>query len=324
MSDFDLRRLRYFIAVAELGSVTRAAKELYIAQPALSKHIRQLEEQVGRELFSRSAQGVQLTSVGMRLLDHARRTLAEMDRLLQELQDSSQIGPEGTVVIGMAPTIGAILAGSLVEAQSTALPLVRLQIRETMSRDIPDLIRGGAIDYALSYDIASQRGVRSAGVFTEDSYLYGSWTQARRLRLERDKDIPFDTLAKIPLLLSGPANAFRGKIEQTALARRFRLDIVAEVDSLAIRRDLASKGLAFTILSGTTIRRPHDRDVYAARIVRPRIRRQICYVTPEGPTRSRAALSVAELIDGLLRTILGGSGWAGAQRLRKASLISLR
>ena len=322
MSSFDLRRLRYFVAVAELGSVTRAAKALYIAQPALSLHIKQLEEEVGGDLFGRSARGVQLTTLGGKLLVHARAILNEIDVMLQDLREAPS-EPEGTVVIGMAPTIGSVLAGGVIEAVSNALPRVRVQIRETMSRDVPDLIRGGAIDYALSYDIPPARGMTSAPVFLEDSYLVGSWARAKVLKLER-ADVPFDALSAVPLLLSGPANAFREKLEQTALARHFALNIVAEVDSLAVRRDLALRGIAFTILSGTTIAAgPDDSDVYAARIVRPRIRRQICFVQPEKPSASRAAIEVARLIDATLRKLLRTSAWTGAGRLRKTTLTDL-
>ena len=323
MSSFDLRRLRYFVAVAELGSVTRAAKALYIAQPALSLHVKQLEEEVGGELFGRSARGVQLTTLGEKMLVHARAILNEIDVMLQDMREAPS-EPEGTVVIAMAPTIGSVLAGGVIEAVSAALPRVRVQIRETMSRDVPDLIRGGAIDYALSYDIPSARGMISSPVFLEDSYLVGSRAKATALNLDGGKDIAFDALSAVPLLLSGPANAFRGKLEQTALARHFTLDILAEVDSLAIRRDLALRGVAFTILSGTTITaRPEDGEVYAARIVRPRIRRQICFVRPEKASASRAAIEVARLIDQTLRKLLSASAWIGAGRLRKTSLPDL-
>jgi len=323
MSSVDVRRLRYFVSVAEFGSVTRAAKELYIAQPALSHHIKQLEEELGGELFARSVRGVQLTAMGEELLRHARTILRDVDLLLTGLR-RVPAEPEGTVVIGMAPTIGSVLAGGVFEAVSSKLPRIRVQIRETMSRDIPDLIRGGAIDYALSYDIAPERGVSSLPVFVEDSYLFGSWTKARSLGLERSKDLPFDALRSIPLFMSGPANAFREKFQQTALAHRFVPSIAGEVDSLTVRRDLALRGIGFTILSGTSIMaRPDDRDVYAAKIVRPRIRRQICFVRPAETAPSRAASSVAKLIDQTLRRLLAKSAWAGAGRVRKTSLLDL-
>ena len=323
MSSFDLRRLRYFVAVAELGTVTSAARELYVAQPALSNHIKKLEEEVGGELFTRSPRGVQLTKLGEKLHSHARTILNEIDMLRSDLRGGPS-EPEGTVVIGMAPTIGTILAGAVLEAVTKRLPRVRVQIRETMSRDLPDLIRGGALDYALSYDIATVRGVQSTPVFLEDSYLVGLWSKAKGWKnLERKRDVPFDALQGIPLFLSGPANAFREKLEQTALRRRVELHIVAEVDSLAIRRDLALRGAGFTILSGTAIHaNPEAKDVFAARIVRPRILRQICFVRPSTAPTSRAAIEVAQVIDQTLRALLDQAAWTGASPRRRSSLVS--
>ena len=324
MSSFDLRRLRYFVAVAKLGSVTSAARELYVAQPALSNHIKKLEEELGGELFTRSPSGVQLTTLGDKLHGHARKILDEIETLRDDLRGVPS-EPEGTVVIGMAPTIGTILAAAVLEAVTKRLPRVRVQIRETMSRDLPDLIRGGALDYALSYDIVTQRGVRSTPVFLEDSYLVGLWSKAKAYRhLERKRDVPFDALQGIPLFLSGPANAFREKLEQTALRRRVELHIVAEVDSLAVRRELALRGVGFTILSGTAIHvSPEEKGhLFAARIVRPRILRQICFVrAPAAPT-SRAAIEVAQIIDQTLRALLDQAAWTGASPPRKSSLVS--
>ena len=101
MSSFDLRRLRYFVAVAELGSVTRAASELHVAQPALSYQIRLLEEEVGGELFARGPRGVRLTELGIALAAESRRLLGDIKALRNRLSDRAG-DPEGEVVVGLA------------------------------------------------------------------------------------------------------------------------------------------------------------------------------------------------------------------------------
>ena len=167
-------------------------------------------------------------------------------------------------------------------------------------------------------------GVQSTPVFVEDSYLVGLWSKARGFKnLGRKSDVPFDALQGIPLFLAGPANAFREKLEQTALRRRVELNIVAEVDSLTVRRDLALKGVGFTILSGTAIHpSPLENDVFALRIVRPRILRQICFVRSSTASTSRAAIEVAQIIDQTLRALLDQAAWTGASPSRKASLLN--
>ena len=101
------------------------------------------------------------------------------------------------------------------------------------------------------------------------------------------------------------------------------MNIVAEVDSLSIRRDLALRGVGFTILSGTAIHLGSDeKEIFAARIVRPRILRQICFVRPSGAPTSRAAIEVAQIIDQTLRALLDEAAWTGASPRRKSSLLS--
>src|SRR6202521_5100646 len=87
----ELRHLRYFIAVAETGSLTVAAeRRLYTSQPSLSRQIRDLEEEVGAELFNRSARGVELTAAGKAFLDHARLALSQVDAATEAARRASQ------------------------------------------------------------------------------------------------------------------------------------------------------------------------------------------------------------------------------------------
>src|ERR1700759_4333806 len=87
----ELRHLRYFIAVAEMGSLTEAAKRrLYTSQPSLSRQIRQLEDQVGVQLLSRSARGVDLTAAGAAFLDHARLALMHVDAAAEAARSAAQ------------------------------------------------------------------------------------------------------------------------------------------------------------------------------------------------------------------------------------------
>src|SRR5258708_18370688 len=87
----ELRHLRYFIAVAEMGSLTEAAKRrLYTSQPSLSRQIRDLEDQVGVELLSRSVHGVELTAAGKAFLDHARLALMQVDAAVETARRAAQ------------------------------------------------------------------------------------------------------------------------------------------------------------------------------------------------------------------------------------------
>src|SRR6202790_2017718 len=101
----DLKQLEYFRHVAELGSFTRAASFLSVVQPALSRQVRQLEVELGQNLFERNGRGVALTDAGARLLEHTRGILLQVSRARQELEDQKS-GDSGHFVLGLPPSLG--------------------------------------------------------------------------------------------------------------------------------------------------------------------------------------------------------------------------
>lgn len=313
MISFDLRRIRYFIAVAELGSVTRAASELHVAQPALSHQIRLLEGELGGELFERSPHGVRLTELGKALTEGSRPLLRDIKALRDRLTDRAG-DPEGEVVVGLAQTIGPVLAVPLLDLAAKRCPRVRIRIRELMSSDIPDLLRSDSIDFALSYAIPSGRGIQSTGVFSEDLFLVGTRKAAAKIfGRAAMPEVHFADLKRVPLYLSARSNGFRESLEGTARHCRIKLQVVAEVDSVAIRKYIALSGAGFTILSGASIcDEISRRSIFAARITQPHIRRKICFIRRAGGTSSRAGQTVAALIGEALAVIANGGKWPGA------------
>lgn len=313
MSSFDLKRLRFFTAVAELGSVTRAASELRVAQPALSHQMHLLEDEVGGELFTRGPQGVRLTELGKKLAEQSRSLLGNLRAVRDAIQETVQ-EPEGAVAIGVAQTIGPILSTALLELATKRLPRVRLQIRELMSSDIPDLLRSESIDFALSYAIPSGRGIRSTSIFSEDLFVVATTACAKRyFHKSKLAEITFADLKNVPLFLSARSNGFREHLECVARSRKIKLNVAAEVDSVAIRKDIALNGIGFTILSGATIRTDmSQRGIFAARIVNPHIRRKVCFVRRNGSAMSRAAQELAALVSESLSVLITKDMWPGA------------
>src|SRR5687768_14440157 len=243
------RRLRYFVKVAELGSVTRAAEELHIAQPALSQHMRALEEEVGVKLLERSSRGVVLTPSGMRLLEEGRELLAAIVDSLKRVRESPA-GVSGDVVIGVGQTIGSLLMMPLIEEASRKLPRVRIQVREMMSGLLPELVRAGGVDFAISYNTVSGHGIDAMPVLSEELCLVGQRRLAEKHfpRMKNDT-LKFAEIATAPLFLSRRGHILRELVERTAAARGVALNLRAEVDSLYIMKELALGGTGFTILS---------------------------------------------------------------------------
>lgn len=145
----DLRQLRYFVAVAEAGSLTRAAGELHIAQQSLSEQIRALEGQLGAPLFERSSRGVRLTDVGTVLLREARPLLAQAERALEATHRAAR-GEGGTLRVGFLSSVANYMLPPVVRAFRERHPEVTLHVEDVLIAALVEKLRTGELDAGLS------------------------------------------------------------------------------------------------------------------------------------------------------------------------------
>lgn len=318
---FEPRRLRYFLRVAELGSLTRAADELHIAQPALSQHIRALEEEVGVKLLQRTSRGVLLTEAGATLVDESRQIIAAMSASLKRVRESKG-APAGDVVIGVGQTIGSLLVVPLIEQAAQRYPSVRIQVRELMSGLLPELVRAGGVDFAISYNTPSGHGIATTPLLKEELCLVGQ----RRLAEKHfpgfaDGSLNLVDLDQVPLFLSRRGHMLRDLVERAAAAKAVSLHLRAEVDSLYIMKELALGGAGFTILSRANFGRELEHhDVFMARIVAPRLEREVCLVRREGRAMSPAAAQIARMATEILACMVRDRAWKGTLRIQPAGI----
>lgn len=144
----ELYRLRYFEAVARLGNVTRAARELHIAQPSLSKQIRALESELGVALFDRVGRRVELTDAGRLLLPYARRALREIAAAREALEQRADLA-RGRIAIGAPPTIGARLLPQVLADFNGRHPGIELELHEAGSAPLVRQLLDGEVDLAV-------------------------------------------------------------------------------------------------------------------------------------------------------------------------------
>jgi DNA-binding transcriptional LysR family regulator len=144
----NLEQLRAFVTVAQLGNFTRAAEQLHLAQPSLSRQIGTLEQDLGAELFHRARAGSTLTSAGESLLPLARRMLADAESVRRELNALAGLR-RGRVRLGATPTLCISLVAEVLGAFHAAHPAIELHITERGSRGLLDALAGGELDLAL-------------------------------------------------------------------------------------------------------------------------------------------------------------------------------
>lgn len=315
-TSFDLRRLRYFVNVAELGSLTRAAAALHVAQPALSQQIKILENELGVTLLVRGPRGVTLTEEGERMLVEARRIFDGMKASIERVRGGPQ--PEGNVVIGVGQLSGSILMVPLFTLARERLPRVRLQVREMLGGLMPDLIRSGAVDFALALDPIASHEIESTAILSEDLCLVGQGRLVEGpLRRGRGDRFRFRDLAGLPLYMARRGQFIRDTVEKTAQAKGIQLTLCGEVDSHYILRDLAVTGVGCCILPPTSVQRDREQHgLYVGRITEPAIRRET-YLVHRRET-SRAAAAVIRLVMELVEGLVASGAWQATLHRRAA------
>jgi DNA-binding transcriptional LysR family regulator len=217
----ELHHIRYFEAVARLGNVTRAAEELHIAQPSLSKQIRTLEAELGVALFDRVGRRVELTDAGRLLLPYARRILREESSARAALQERADL-TRGHVVIGAPPTIGARLLPPLLADFNTQYRGIELELHEAGSAPLVRQLLVGQVDLAVvPVPVADAAYVE---LFTEDLLI----AVAPDHRLAGRGQITSGELAEEDFILFPPSYGLRDRALQfwreVGLAPRVVLD----------------------------------------------------------------------------------------------------
>src|SRR5690349_38592 len=147
----DIKQLRALVTVAETGNVTRASTLLNIVQPAVSRQLKLLEEELGVVLFDRSRHGMDLTEAGRTLVEYARRVLNELERARAEIAPArGSIG--GIVTVGLLPSTCDLLSSALVRAVAARYPGIRIRISTGYAGHLQRWLETGEIDTALLYD----------------------------------------------------------------------------------------------------------------------------------------------------------------------------
>lgn len=146
----ELRQLRYFLAVSRLGSVTRAAEQCHIAQPAISVAIRNLEEELGVQLFERYHKRISLTPAGAVFLRRGEDILNRVDSAIKEMEDFADLR-RGVIRVGITPMLGAVVFPYVLSKFRADHPALELIVVEEGALTIESLLEQGELDVALMF-----------------------------------------------------------------------------------------------------------------------------------------------------------------------------
>lgn len=317
----ELRQLRYFVRIVELGSMSRAATDLFIAQPALSQQLANLEHELGVKLLSRSFRGVTPTDPGQVFYRYAQSVLRLMERLRSDVQQSSD-QPTGIVSIGMPTSVANMLATPLITEANARYPDVRLQITEGLSGHLKELVANGRVQMAVLFDIAQSSSttgntggkqsahLRLTPILEEELFLLS----AGKRRLGRD--VTLQQASTHRFVIPGPMNATRKIVDDAFRAAGLEMNVLAELDSLSTIKSLIASGLGATILSASALAgATGNSGVTAHRISDVQLRRDVSLCTYDIVALGTAAEVVWDLILEVSAKLVRKGLWTGARSL---------
>jgi LysR family nitrogen assimilation transcriptional regulator len=291
MNRMDLKQLAYFVRVAELGSFSRASTMLDIAQPALSRQVRQLEIELRQHLLVRNGRGVTLTEAGQVLLEHSRGVLHQVERLREELS-RVRGSLAGSVALGLPPTVSKVLTVPISREFRSRMPEATLAITEGLSAPMAQALVSGKLDIALLHNAAPSPDLHLVPLLEEELLLV-----QRRADAPARKTAGLAELADLQLIIPSRPNAIRMQVENALIDLGIRPRIALEIDGVAAILDLVADGAGCAVLTRHAVLTAAQPERYAMRrISEPRLASRLYIATHAHRPATETQKAMAELL----------------------------
>jgi LysR family nitrogen assimilation transcriptional regulator len=304
----DTRYLKSFLRTADLRSISRAAESLGIAQPSLSQQLLRLEDEVGFQLFNRTARGVTVTEAGRIFQEHARHILRGIDQALEDVQ-AVNAAASGQAVLALPYSINRLLGVELVEAVINHAPSTSVRLVEAPTGQIRGWLDEGRIDLGVLYDLGPIRHLSARRLASEEMYLIGP---AGRFgsRNECAPDVPLAELAQYPLITLGPQHGLRKFLDQEALRLGFTYRVSHEIDAVNTIAALVAKGHGYTVLTKPAV----DDELFSGKLSFARIgggalRRTLSLVRNPAQVVTHASARVEDLMIKSMASLIEKGAW---------------
>jgi DNA-binding transcriptional LysR family regulator len=300
----DLKQLTALVTVADLGSVTRAAAHLHLGQPAVTRQIRMLEDEVGTPLFERTRQGMVPTAAGEVMVERARRALRELE------QGRAEVGlgtdkVAGSVTVGLLESVTDVLLEPLFTTVTARYPGIDLRILTGYSGHLRQWLEDGDVDLSVLYDVAGGPPVVRPLL---DEVLWAVGPPDAGLR--PDAPVPWATALRHPLVLPVAGHGLRALIEKARAAVPHELDLVAETNSMHVQKSLVANGSGWTILPAIGVADDvRDGVLSAAPLCEPTVSRSLVLGRRLGGRTPPAVGAVAGLMSELIERLVGDGRW---------------
>lgn len=245
----EIRQVRYFVMVAQTGSFSQAAKELFISQSTLSQQIQQLENEVGVILLERNTRKVTLSEYGQEFLPYAKNLIYDAEACLGSIMDVRNMAT-GKLVIGVTYTFSSVMVDVLKEFIRD-YPGIRLSIRTALMEELMDMLERNEIDLALSYD----PGHKYDNIESTELFRSGICVIARDTHpLAQKVSISLEELSRLKLALPVSGMQARDKFDSVLAEKGIKMNIAVEVNDMQILQKLVRDTELVTVFSRNAIK----------------------------------------------------------------------
>jgi LysR family nitrogen assimilation transcriptional regulator len=300
-----LRQLKYFVAIADAGSLSRAAATLNVAQSALSHHLAEMEANLGVSLLERRARGVALTQAGQRFYEHARAILTALDKAEIDIRTiaSSASGP---ITVGLCQTAVEVISLDLMSEAISGCPNVRLTLIEGLSPVLFEFLAAGQLDFAVVYNPPTDARFRAVPVLEEELFLVGSHEVIGR----ETTPVPLAQIPQGQIIGLSPIKETSAILQSPHLRAMIAPHANLELGSLNALVKALGAGLGGAILARATVR-PHLESgiIHARRIIDPVLTRRLWILSLMDRPDTRAVREIGAILHKVLREAVAAGHW---------------
>ncbi|ASG89100.1 tricarballylate utilization LysR family transcriptional regulator TcuR [Salmonella enterica] len=302
----ELRQLRYFVRIIETGSMGSAAQDLDIGVSALSQQMSRLENELAIRLLQRTSRGVTPTNAGLAFYSQAQLALRHADDAILAAREARL---SGHVSVGMAPSTASILGIPFIHAMQENYADVRLHVVESLSGNLERMINTRQIDLAVVFQKDKILRWSARPILEEQLFLIGSHALLAALP---DKPITPEQLAGIPLIMPSQGHGLRGRLDAVCQEHALNIEIVAEIDGLALLMRAVRDGLGATLQPGAAISHLNNDALRVIGVHNPVLSRPNFLVSLSDDELTPAGLAARVVLTKVMRQLVDAGEWPGA------------
>ncbi|HAU3032615.1 TPA: tricarballylate utilization LysR family transcriptional regulator TcuR [Salmonella enterica] len=302
----ELRQLRYFVSIIETGSMGSAAQDLDIGVSALSQQMSRLENELAIRLLQRTSRGVTPTNAGLAFYSQAQLALRHADDAILAAREARL---SGHVSVGMAPSTASILGIPFIHAMQENYADVRLHVVESLSGNLERMINTRQIDLAVVFQKDKILRWSARPILEEQLFLIGSHALLAALP---DNPITPEQLAGIPLIMPSQGHGLRGRLDAVCQEHALNVEIVAEIDGLALLMRAVRDGLGATLQPGAAISHLDNDALRVIGVHNPVLSRPNFLVSLSDDELTPAGLAARVVLTKVMRQLVDAGEWPGA------------